>query len=193
MWVVILSFYDITNSLLPYIIPSSLKVVSIDIPESELLLHADCNEQEVTCEISPYFPQGTEEDSYQAYFIGSVQLEGGGISLTLVLQTLSLGHEGHESVTSPLMHKKLGLPLSQSGTLLTEGEIGALIIFVINYISICDDSMQYFSVGLVAVHVIQSCKPSAMLFNDHFLFFQSHSWCSLARCLSWLLLGVRHF
>uniref|UniRef100_A0A3B3S1P9 TAP binding protein like n=1 Tax=Paramormyrops kingsleyae TaxID=1676925 RepID=A0A3B3S1P9_9TELE len=118
-----------TETITPYNAPTNpdpndiifeTKVASIDIPESELLLHADCNEQEVTCEISPYFPQGTEEDSYQAYFIGSVQLEGGGISLTLVLRTLPLGHEGHESVTSPLMQKKLGLPLSQSGTLLTE-------------------------------------------------------------------------
>ncbi|KAJ8392900.1 hypothetical protein AAFF_G00071040 [Aldrovandia affinis] len=96
------------------------KVTSPEIPEADSLLHADCNEQEVTCEISRYFPHGSEEGTELAYFIGSVQLEGGGISLTLVLRTLPPMAEGEEPVASPLLHSKLELPLSQSGTLLTE-------------------------------------------------------------------------
>lgn len=96
-------------------------VPSIQIPNADLLLHADCNEQEVVCEISRYVPRGAEMDSLPAHFIGSVQLEGGGISLTLVLQTLH--GDTAKSDTEPLMQSKLNLPLSQSGTLLTEGNI----------------------------------------------------------------------
>ncbi|XP_036394105.1 tapasin-related protein isoform X2 [Megalops cyprinoides] len=101
------------------------KVTSPEIPEADSLLHADCNEQEVTCEISSYLPRGSEEGSEPAYFIGSVQLEGGGISLTLVLQTLPVTDKGEESVAPPLLQSKLKLPLSQSGTLLTE------VVFVV--------------------------------------------------------------
>ncbi|KTG32024.1 hypothetical protein cypCar_00010678 [Cyprinus carpio] len=67
-----------------------LTLPSIQVPNADLLLHADCNEQEVVCEISRYVPRGAELDSLPAHFIGSVQLEGGGISLTLVLQTLHI-------------------------------------------------------------------------------------------------------
>uniref|UniRef100_A0A4W5MXI4 TAP binding protein like n=1 Tax=Hucho hucho TaxID=62062 RepID=A0A4W5MXI4_9TELE len=93
------------------------KVESPEIPEADLLLHADCNEQEVTCEISRYFPRNAKEGSTEpAYFIGSLQIEGGGLSLTLILQTLPLD----QSDRPALMQRKLELPLSQSGTLLTE-------------------------------------------------------------------------
>ncbi|KAG9344945.1 hypothetical protein JZ751_009485 [Albula glossodonta] len=88
-------------------------------PDADSLLHADCNEQEVTCEISRYFPRGTEGTGL-AYFIGSVQLEGGGISMTLVLQTLPPAGEDEQPAVLPLLQNKLELPLSQSGTLLTE-------------------------------------------------------------------------
>ncbi|XP_058603329.1 tapasin-related protein isoform X1 [Onychostoma macrolepis] len=100
-----------------------LTLPSIQIPNADLLLHADCNEQEVVCEISHYVPRGAELDSLPAHFIGSVQLEGGGISLTLVLQTLH--SETTQSDTQPLMQSKLNLPLSQSGTLQTE------VVFVV--------------------------------------------------------------
>ncbi|KAM9405216.1 tapasin-related protein isoform 3-T3 [Salvelinus alpinus] len=93
------------------------KVESPEIPEADLLLHADCNEQEVTCEISRYFPRNAKEGSTEpAYFIGSLQIEGGGLSLTFILQTLPLD----QSDRPALMQSKLELPLSQSGTLLTE-------------------------------------------------------------------------
>lgn len=101
-----------------------LTVESPEIPEADLLLHADCNEQEVTCEISRYFPRNAKEGSTEpAYFIGSLQIEGGGLSLTLVLQTLPLD----QSDRPALMQSKLELPLSQSGTLLTEGETRRLL------------------------------------------------------------------
>ncbi|KAM9488021.1 tapasin-related protein [Clarias gariepinus] len=91
---------------------------SVEIPEAESLLHADCNEQEVTCELSHYIPRGTNPDSVPAHFIASVQLEGGGVGFTLVLQTIA--NENTESNTASLIQSKLQLPLSQSGTLITE-------------------------------------------------------------------------
>ncbi|XP_067257478.1 tapasin-related protein isoform X2 [Chanodichthys erythropterus] len=100
-----------------------LMLPSIQIPNADLLLHADCNEQEVVCEISRYVPRGADMDSLPAHFIGSVQLVGGGISLTLVLQTLH--SETAQSDTQPLVQSKLNLTLSQSGTLLTE------VVFVV--------------------------------------------------------------
>lgn len=98
----------------------------MEIPEAESLLHADCNEQEVICELSHYIPQGTKPDSVPAHFIASVQLEGGGVGFTLVLQTIAT--ENEESNTASLMQSKLQLPLSQWGTLITEG------IFLLNRI-----------------------------------------------------------
>ncbi|XP_026884992.2 tapasin-related protein isoform X1 [Electrophorus electricus] len=90
-------------------------VSSFEIPEAESLLHADCNEQQVICELSQYVPRGTNPDSLASYFIGSIHLEGGGISFTLVLQTTS-----NENEKAPLIQSKLNLPLSQWGTLLTD-------------------------------------------------------------------------
>ncbi|KAJ8287793.1 hypothetical protein COCON_G00004520 [Conger conger] len=117
------------ETLTPYIPPANpdpdniiieAKVTSPEIPEADLLLHADCEEQEVACEISRYYPRGLEVDAGVAYFIGSVVLEGGGLSLTLVLRTLPPIGEGDESAAAPLMQSKLELPLTPSGTLLSE-------------------------------------------------------------------------
>lgn len=93
----------------------------MEIPEAESLLHADCNEQEVICELSRYIPRGTKPDSVPVYFIASVQLEGGGVGFTLVLQAIV--NENAESNTASLIQSKLQLPLSQWGTLITEGKI----------------------------------------------------------------------
>ncbi|KAL0985108.1 hypothetical protein UPYG_G00152990 [Umbra pygmaea] len=95
------------------------KVTSPEIPEADLLLHADCNDQEVACEMSQYYPRDAQQGSTEpAYFIVSLQVEGGGLSLTLLLQTLSINKD--QSDHPALMQSKLELPLSQSGTLLTE-------------------------------------------------------------------------
>ncbi|MBN3301710.1 TPSNR protein, partial [Amia calva] len=105
------------------------KVTSLQIPEADSLLHADCNEQEVTCEISRYFPRGEDGAGPvpgEAFFIGSVQLEGGGVSLTLVLRAQPVGEEPE---AAPLTQTKLQLPLSQSGTILTE------VVFVVFTVS----------------------------------------------------------
>ncbi|XP_070767541.1 tapasin-related protein [Enoplosus armatus] len=90
-------------------------VTSPEIPNADVLLHADCNEQEVVCEMSRYSPHGSEESSDTAYFMVSLNVEGVEFSTALILQTLTV-----EKDQSTLIQTKLGLPLSQSGTLLTE-------------------------------------------------------------------------
>ncbi|XP_034553191.1 tapasin-related protein [Notolabrus celidotus] len=91
------------------------KVSSPEIPNADVLLHADCNEQEVMCEISLYSPHGSEESSDPAYFMVSLSVEGVEFSTALILKTLAV-----QTDQSTLIQNKLGLPLSQSGTLLTE-------------------------------------------------------------------------
>ncbi|XP_028984873.1 tapasin-related protein [Betta splendens] len=90
-------------------------VSSPEIPNAEVLLHADCNEQEVMCEISRYSPRGSQEGSDPAYFMVSLGVEGVDLSASLILQTVTV-----EKNPSTLIQSKLGLPLSPSGTLLTE-------------------------------------------------------------------------
>ena len=94
---------------------------SVEIPDAESLLHADFNKQEVNCEINRYVTRGSDPGARPTHFYGSLQVGGDGISLTMVLQVLT--NEEAASETPPLMQSKLELPLSQSGTLLTEGEV----------------------------------------------------------------------
>ncbi|KAG7216990.1 hypothetical protein INR49_001644 [Caranx melampygus] len=96
------------------------KASSVEVPNADVLLHADCNEQEVMCEISRYTPRGSQESSDPAYFMVSLSVEGVEFNSALILQTLTV-----ERDQSTLIQNKLGLPLSQSGTLLTE------VIFVV--------------------------------------------------------------
>lgn len=95
--------------------PPSVTVSSPEIPDADVLLHADCNEQEVLCEMSRYSPHGTQESSDAAYFMASIDVEGVNFSTVLILKTVKTEKSG-------LIQTKLGLPLSESGTLLTEGE-----------------------------------------------------------------------
>ncbi|CAK6966223.1 tapasin-related protein [Scomber scombrus] len=112
------------EALTPFVPPSipdpdailfEAKVSSPDIPDAAVLLHADCNEQEVMCEISRYSPRGSQDSSEPTYFMVSLNVEGVDFSTALILQTLTL-----ERDQSTLIQNKLNLPLSQSGTLLTE-------------------------------------------------------------------------
>lgn len=112
------------EALTPFVPPSIVdpdailfeaKVSSPDIPKADVLLHADCNEQEVMCEISRYSPRGSQEGSEPAYFMVSLNVEGVDFSTSMILRTLTL-----ERDQSTLIQNKLSLPLSQSGTLPTE-------------------------------------------------------------------------
>uniref|UniRef100_A0A3P8SA76 TAP binding protein like n=1 Tax=Amphiprion percula TaxID=161767 RepID=A0A3P8SA76_AMPPE len=102
------------ETLTPFVPPPSLiQISSPEIPKADVLLHADCNQQEVLCEISRYSPRGLQDSS--GFFMVSLSVDGVAFSTSLILQTLPV-----EQNPSTLVQSKLGLPLSGSGTLLTE-------------------------------------------------------------------------
>ena len=88
---------------------------SPEIPDVDMLLHADCNDLEVMCEMSQYSVSGAQKRSDVAHFMVSVSVEATEFSLVLILQTVA-AEEG-----STLVHSRLGLHLSLSGTVWTEG------------------------------------------------------------------------
>lgn len=113
---------DSLETLTPFMPPSvadpdavlvEAKVLSPEIPDAEVLLHADCNQQEVLCELSRYTPQGAQQSSDSAYLMVSLDVEGVDFSTMIILQTVKTEDTG-------LVQTNLGLPLSQSGMLLTE-------------------------------------------------------------------------
>lgn len=87
----------------------------------EALLHADCNDLEVTCELSLYSVGGAQGRSNVAHLMVLVGVEALKFSTVLILQTLAVAEE------LPLLQTKLGLPLSSSGTLSAEG--GGCFVF----------------------------------------------------------------
>ncbi|XP_068425546.1 tapasin-related protein [Clinocottus analis] len=112
------------ETLTPFVPPSvpdpdalliEVKVSSPEIPNAHVLLHADCNELEVMCEISRFSPRGSQESSGSTYFMVSLNVEAVEFSTALILQTLVV-----EKDQTSLVQNQLGLPLSQSGTLPTE-------------------------------------------------------------------------
>lgn len=98
-------------------------VSSPQIPDAEVLLHADCNQLDVMCEMSRYSPQGPQQNSDPAYLMVSLDVEGVDFSTVIILQTV-------ETEDTGLVQTNLGLPLSQSGTLLAEGETHPHCIFI---------------------------------------------------------------
>ncbi|XP_029959020.1 tapasin-related protein [Salarias fasciatus] len=99
----------------PDLIIFEAQASSPEIPNAEALLHADCNDQEVMCEISLYSSQELRDSSDSAYFMVSINVEGVESSATLILQTLAV-----EKDQATLVQNRLDLPLSSSGTLLTK-------------------------------------------------------------------------
>ncbi|XP_008278407.1 tapasin-related protein, partial [Stegastes partitus] len=97
----------------PELILFEAKASSPAIPNADVLLHADCNQQEVLCEISRYSPRGLQDAA--GFFMVSLSVDGVDFSTALILQTSPV-----EQDRSTLVQNKLGLPLSRSGTLLTE-------------------------------------------------------------------------
>lgn len=124
---------------------------SPEIPDAEVLLHADCNQQEVLCELSQYTPQGAQWSSDSAYLMVSLDVEGVDFSAMIILQTVKTEDTG-------LVQTNLGLPLSQSGMLLTDGEtslhLGRIIVFTL-----------FFCFFLMSLNLVRAPQWS--------------SWCSL--------------
>uniref|UniRef100_A0A3Q4BLC9 Ig-like domain-containing protein n=1 Tax=Mola mola TaxID=94237 RepID=A0A3Q4BLC9_MOLML len=111
------------ETLTPFVPPSvpdpdailiEAKASSPEIPNADVLLHADCNDQEVMCEMSKYSPHGSQKNGDIAYFMVFLNVEAVEFSTVLIVQTLAVKDQ------SALLQTKLGLPLSQTGTLLTE-------------------------------------------------------------------------
>ncbi|KAK1341464.1 LOW QUALITY PROTEIN: hypothetical protein QTO34_017871 [Cnephaeus nilssonii] len=93
-------------------------VSPVQIPHAEALLHADCSEKEVTCEISRYFLQARQEAAIEtaAWFIANLQVSGGGPSVSILMKTLG------DAENRALMHPTMNLPLGPQGTVLTTVE-----------------------------------------------------------------------
>ncbi|XP_036107191.1 tapasin-related protein isoform X3 [Molossus molossus] len=87
----------------------------VQIPHAKALLHADCSEKEVTCDISRYFLQARQEATFEtaAWFLTNMQVSGGGPSVSIVMKTLG---DAENRAVSP---SKLDLPLGPQGTVLT--------------------------------------------------------------------------
>lgn len=81
----------------------------------DLLLHADCNDLEVMCEMSQYSVGEAQKRSDVAHFMVSVSVEATKFSVVLIVQALAVEEE------SRLVQNRLGLPLSLAGTLPVEG------------------------------------------------------------------------
>ncbi|NXJ78548.1 TPSNR protein, partial [Trogon melanurus] len=104
----------------PIVFEASAQLVPI--PHAESLLHADCEGEEVNCEISPYSSQWAgEEPCRTSWFMANLQLSGG-ISIALVLRGPQCGSQEEEKEHHSMLHPKLRIPMSKEGTLLTTVE-----------------------------------------------------------------------
>ncbi|NWR57554.1 TPSNR protein, partial [Bucorvus abyssinicus] len=93
---------------------------SVPIPHAESLLHADCDGEEVNCEISPYSSQQAAEGLLcTSWFMVTLQLSGR-ISIALVLGGPHCG--SLEKENDKTLHPNLRIPMSKEGTLLTTVE-----------------------------------------------------------------------
>ncbi|NXS55516.1 TPSNR protein, partial [Brachypteracias leptosomus] len=103
----------------PIVFEASAQLVSI--PHAESLLHADCDGEEVNCEISPYSSQWAgERPCHTSWFMATLQLSGR-ISIALVLRGPQCGSQ-QEKEHGATLHPKLRIPMSKEGTLLTTVE-----------------------------------------------------------------------
>ncbi|XP_033837031.1 tapasin-related protein [Periophthalmus magnuspinnatus] len=105
--------------IIPDVLIIEATVSSPDIPNSDVLLHADCNGKEVMCELSPFSPDPSRKSADQAFFMVSVSVDGEDFSTSLILRTIKV-----EQITQ--RHSRLGLPLSPSGTVQSEV---AMVVF----------------------------------------------------------------
>ncbi|NXH73304.1 TPSNR protein, partial [Hydrobates tethys] len=118
---------DVTEYKVPQANPDSSSPIvfeasaqSVSIPHAESLLHADCDGEEVNCEISPYSSQQAGEGPCRtSWFMATLQLSGG-ISIALVLRGPHCG--SWEEEHGATQHPKLRIPMSKEGTLLTTVE-----------------------------------------------------------------------
>ncbi|XP_072334762.1 tapasin-related protein-like [Scyliorhinus torazame] len=89
----------------------------VPIPNGEILLHADCEGQEVTCEISSFGAQSGADDAEGApgtSFIGVLRISGGGLGMALVFRTIPVSEKDSGE---RIFNEKLNVELSPTGTI----------------------------------------------------------------------------
>ncbi|NWW84522.1 TPSNR protein, partial [Rhynochetos jubatus] len=95
---------------------------AVSIPHAESLLHADCDGEEVDCEISPYSSKWAGKGaSCTSWFMVTLQLSSG-ISITLMLRGPHCSSQEEEKEHDATLHPKLRIPMSKEGTLLATVE-----------------------------------------------------------------------
>ncbi|XP_059679362.1 tapasin-related protein [Gavia stellata] len=95
---------------------------AVPIPHAESLLHADCDGEEVNCEVSPYSSQQAGEGPcHSSWFMATLRLSSG-ISIALVLRGPHCSSQEGEKEHDATLHPKLRIPMSKEGTLLTTVE-----------------------------------------------------------------------
>ncbi|NXP05104.1 TPSNR protein, partial [Thinocorus orbignyianus] len=103
----------------PIVFEASAELVSI--PHAEALLHADCEGDEVNCEISLYSSHWAPGEGLcrTFWFMTTLRLSSG-ISIVLVLRRPHCSNQEEEHDLT--LHPKLRIPMSKDGTLLTTVE-----------------------------------------------------------------------
>ncbi|XP_078394159.1 tapasin-related protein-like, partial [Cetorhinus maximus] len=108
--------YEVRDEDREHIIFEAL-VSDIPIPDGDALLHADCEGQEVTCDISMLEgpsgePEGEEKP--RTTFIGGLRIAGIGLGVSLVFRTIPVSEEeGGER----RINERLNVELSATGTI----------------------------------------------------------------------------
>lgn len=87
-------------------------VDKVQISQAGALLHADCNDKQVACELSRYFLQTRPEAAVDTAtcFMATVQVSDGGPSISMVMKTLE------DTDKETIKHPKLNLSLNPQGT-----------------------------------------------------------------------------
>ncbi|XP_078064611.1 tapasin-related protein-like [Mustelus asterias] len=89
----------------------------VAIPDGEILLHADCEGREVTCEISSFETApatGLDEGSSSVAFLGGLRVAGSGLGMAMLFRTIPV--EQDESRVQSF-NERLNVELSPTGTI----------------------------------------------------------------------------
>ncbi|KAM7131932.1 tapasin-related protein [Ciconia maguari] len=151
---------DVTEYKVPHENPDSSSPIvfeasahSVSIPHAESLLHADCDGEEVNCEISPYSSQRAGKGPcHTSWFMATLRLSSG-ISIALVLRGPHCDSQEEEEHDATL-HPKLRILMSKEGTLLTTVEFQS---------SSCNTSLRTHLGGSVTLNCRFALAPSSSL------------------------------
>ncbi|XP_067882614.1 tapasin-related protein-like isoform X2 [Heterodontus francisci] len=96
-------------------------VSDVPLPDGEILLHADCEGLEVTCEIASINPprqegedEEEEEEASGPSYMAGLRIAERSLSVTLVMRSVPITGSGN---VKPIVNEKLNVPLSATGTI----------------------------------------------------------------------------